>query len=87
MSVRFNMIANKIGMQNTRWARLTIILFGLWTMATSFVCFEKPDFLNLTIGIMGLFMFLDPQQMKQSYLRMLVYVLPVSQVYDAVWLY
>jgi len=36
---------------------------------------------------MGLFMFLDPQQMKQSYLRMLVYILPVSEIYDGIWLY
>jgi len=28
---------------------------------------------------------LDPQQIKQSYLRMIVYVLPASWVYDLVW--
>ena len=38
-NVKFNMVANSIGMKNTRWGRLTIILFGLWTVATSFVCF------------------------------------------------
>lgn len=38
-NVKFNMVANSIGMKNTRWGRLTIILFGLWTIATSFVCF------------------------------------------------
>jgi len=61
LQTTFNMIATRIGMKDTRWARLTIILFGIWTMATAFVCFEKADFLNLTLGIIGLFMFLDPQ--------------------------
>jgi hypothetical protein len=44
------------------------------------------SFFQLTIGIMGLFIFLDPQQMKQSYLRLLTYSLPLSQVYDMVWI-
>lgn len=36
---------------------------------------------------MGLFLFLDPQQIKQSYLRLLVYVMPLSELYDCFWLY
>ena len=73
-NITFNMVANKMGLKNTRWARLTIILFGLYAVLTCIVCFEKPDFLNvsifhfvfilfiqLTISIMGLHLFLDPQ--------------------------
>lgn len=87
LGMKFGLFANNLGMKNTRWGRLTIILFGLWAMFTAFVCFEKPDFLNLTIAILGLFIFLDPQQMKQSYLRMLVYIMPLSWLYDGLWLY
>jgi hypothetical protein len=47
--------------KDTKWAKAAIYMFGLWNVVTCFVCFEKPDFLNLTIGIMGLFLFLDPQ--------------------------
>jgi hypothetical protein len=78
LNVRFNMIAGSVGMRHTRWARLTIILFGLWTLGTSFLCFQKPDFLNLTVGICGLFILLDPQMLKASYLRLLVAVIPVT---------
>ena len=60
LNIKFNMIAGKMGLSNTRWARVTIIMFGLWTICTSLVCFQKPDFLNLTIAIMGLLILLDP---------------------------
>lgn len=81
------MIAGNMGMRNTRWARLTIIMFGLWTILTGICCFQKPDFLNLTIGMMGLFIMLDPQQLKASYLRLLIFSLPVTQINDLVWIY
>jgi hypothetical protein len=48
-NITFNMVANKMGLKNTRWARLTIILFGLYAVLTCIVCFEKPDFLNVSI--------------------------------------
>lgn len=56
-------------------------------MATSLVCFEKPDFLNLTMGAVGMLLMVDPQQIRQSYLRLLMVMLGVSQLYDLVWLY
>lgn len=65
MSTNFNMAVSGMGLgKDTKWGKAAIYMFGIWTIATSFVCFEKPDFLNLTIGIMGLFLFLDPQQVK-----------------------
>ena len=36
---------------------------------------------------MGLHLFLDPQNMKQSYLRLLTAAIPLSQIYDLLWLY
>ena len=46
---RFNQVTNQLGMRDTKWGRLTIILFGFWTIATSFTCFQKPDFLNVSM--------------------------------------
>lgn len=57
---KFNAITNNLGMKNTRWGRLTITMFGIWSILTSITCFQKADFLNLTIAIIGLMMFLDP---------------------------
>ena len=49
-----------LGMHNTRWGRAAILMFGLWAVLTTYVCFERADFLNLTVAILGLFMLLDP---------------------------
>jgi len=60
LKVKFNMIANGLGLKNTKWARVAIIFYAFWAFLTCFVCFEKPDFLNLTFAILGLFLLLDP---------------------------
>ena len=39
LNVQFNMVAGNLGLRNTRWARLTIIMFGLWTILTGICCF------------------------------------------------
>jgi len=85
-SVKFNIMASKMGLRDTQWGRLAIIMFALWCLCTCFVCFQKPDFLNLTIGVVGLFLLLDPQSIKQSYLRLLTLALPFSMPYDIIWL-
>jgi len=72
LNAQFNFVANAIGLKNTKWGKLSIYMFGLWSLMTSFVCFQKADFLNLTMAILGLFMLLDPQQIKYSYLRLMV---------------
>lgn len=55
-------------------------------MLTCLCCFEKADFLNLTFAILGLLLFLDPQRMKYSYLRLMVAVFPLTYIYDIFWL-
>jgi hypothetical protein len=48
MNVKFNTVAGSMGLRNTQWGKATIYMFGLWTIGSSFVCFEKPDFLNVS---------------------------------------
>ena len=64
MNQNFNFVAGTLGIREWRWGRLTVILFSFWTIMTCLVCFMKPDFLNLTLGVVGLFILLDPQQIK-----------------------
>ena len=87
MNVKFNILTGNMGLKDTKWAQTSIYLFGVWTLLTAIVCFEKPDFLNLTIGCVGMFLMLDPQNIKNSYLRMIVLSLAVSEVYDLLWLF
>ena len=96
LNQRFNLMGGTLGLRDTRWANCAIYLFAAWTAATCIVCFEKADFLNvstndsdalqLTIGLVGLMLFLDPQSIKQSYLRALTFTMPVSLIYDLIWL-
>ena len=69
-------------------------MFGIWAIATTYVCFQRPDYVNvsfifviiqLTTSIMGLFLFLDPQQMKKSYLRSILVFLILTEVFDILW--
>lgn len=85
-SLQFNLVVAKMGFRDTQWGRLAIIMFALWCVSICFVCFYKADFLNLTIGVVGLYLLLDPQTIKFSYLRLLIFSLPLSMVYDVVWL-
>lgn len=86
LSLKFNLVVAKMGFRDTQWGRLAIIMFAIWCLCTCFVCFQKPDFLNLTLGVMGLYQMLDPQCIKQSYLRLLTFALPPSMIYDLMWI-
>ena len=48
MNVKFNQVAGNMGLRNTQWGKTSIYMFGLWTIMTSFICFEKADFLNVS---------------------------------------
>jgi hypothetical protein len=48
LNVKFNNVTGRMGLRNTQWGKATIYMFGMWTIGTSFVCFEKPDFLNVS---------------------------------------
>ena len=85
-SLQFNLVVAKMGFRDTQWGRLAIIMFAIWCVSICFVCFYKADFLNLTIGVVGLYLLLDPQTIKFSYLRLLIFALPLSMIYDVVWL-
>jgi hypothetical protein len=52
MSTNFNMAVSGMGLgKDTKWGKAAIYMFGIWTIATSFVCFEKPDFLNVSTDL------------------------------------
>ena len=39
MNTKFNMWTSSFGWRDTKWGKVAIYGFGLWTIATSFVCF------------------------------------------------
>lgn len=86
LNQQFNAVTNTLGMRQTQWGRLTIFMFAMWSVLTSITCFQKADFLNQTLAVLGLSIFLDPQKIKQSYLRLMVVATGLTYVYDIFWI-
>lgn len=87
LSNKYNIILAKMGFRDTKWGRVSIIMFAIWTLFTCFICFEKADFLNLTLGVMGLYQMLDPQNIRLSYIRLITFALPYTMLYDVIWIF
>lgn len=50
LSNKYNIILAKMGFRDTKWGRVSIIMFAIWTLFTCFICFEKADFLNVSLN-------------------------------------
>ena len=57
----------------------------LYLILTMISCFERPDFLNLTVS--GMAILIVTNSFSRVMFRVLVMGLVVSSVYDVVWLY
>lgn len=86
LNEKFNAATNLMGLRQTKWGKVTIIMFAFWSILTSICCFEKADMLNQTVAILGLMIMLDPQRIRQSYLRSIVAIMPLTYVYDIFWI-
>lgn len=87
LNQKFNAVSNGMGMKDTKWGRLTILMFAFWSLLTALCCFEKADLLNQTIAVNGLMIMIDPQRIKQSYLRLIVALMPLTYAYDLFWVF
>ena len=56
-------------------------------MLTLLVMFLRPDFLNLTICMMGLFLMFNLDRVSRGKFRVLVLGVVLSMVYDGLWFY
>ena len=78
-------IALKYGYDNVPWFMLTWWVLWIYTVLTLLVMFLRPDFLNLTICVVGLYMMFNTDRITKNKFRMLVLGVLVSIVYDIVW--
>jgi hypothetical protein len=53
MNLHFNIVTSKMGMKETKWGAIALYMFLLWALLTCLVCFEKPDFLNVSFFLMS----------------------------------
>ena len=67
------------------WFKLTWVLLWLYTGLTILVMFLRPDFINLTICIVGLYMMFHTDRITKTKFRFLVLGIFISWFYDVAW--
>jgi len=82
-----NNLALKYGYDSVPWFALTWWVLWIYTILTLLVMFLRPDFLNLTICIIGLYMMFNTDRITKNKFRMLVFGVALSIVYDLVWFF
>jgi hypothetical protein len=69
-----------------RWELATLVSNSVLIILALLAMFERPDFVNLMIGIVGLIFFFNHTNSWLSYKWLAIAVL-LSQLYDFVWMY
>lgn len=59
----------------------------MYTGVTNLVLFYRPDFINLTVCIIALYMMFNTDRITRTRFRMLVLGIIISIIYDLIWLY
>src|SRR5271154_4451071 len=80
-------LASKAGYDQVPWFQLTWWVLWFYTVLTLLVMFLRPDFLNLTICIVGLYMMFNIDLISKGKLRVLVVGVLLSLIYDLIWFY
>jgi len=80
-------LAVKAGLDTVPWFQLTWWLLWIYTCLTLFGMFLRPDFLNLTVCVVGIYMMFNLDIITKTKFRLLVLGIFLSQIYDALWLY
>jgi hypothetical protein len=80
-------LAKRAGYDLVPWFQLTWWVLWIYTFLTLFVMFLRPDFLNLTICLVGIYMMFTIEIVSKGKFRMLVVGVILSLLYDAAWFY
>jgi hypothetical protein len=75
----------KYGYESVPWFQLTWYVLWIYTALTLLTMFLRPDFLNLTICLVGLYMMFNTDRITKLKFRMLVLGVAISIVYDLIW--
>jgi hypothetical protein len=80
-------MARKVGYNEVPWIPLTHYLIWAYTVLTIFVMFLRPDFLNLTICLVGSYILDNENLRTKGKFRVLVLAIFISLIYDFIWFY
>jgi hypothetical protein len=77
--------AQRAGYESVPWFRVTWVILWIYTVLTILVLFHRPDFINLTICIIALYMMFNTERITRSTFRGLVLCIFISLLYDLLW--
>ena len=80
-------IARRVGYDSGPWFQLTWWVLWIYTLLTLLVMFLRPDFLNLTVCIIGIYMMFSIDTISKGKFRMLVLGVLISIFYDLAWFF
>lgn len=86
MSKKVETYLSKRGVNPIKWARATFVLTIIFTIITCLACFYKPDFLNLTVCTVAIYILSNAQDSQQKHFRYLIFGTVLSFVYDLIWI-
>lgn len=85
VDVVINKFARRAGYESVPWFTLTWMLLWLYTILTLFVMMSRPDFFNLTICTVGLYMMFHTERISKLRFKMLVVGIFITLIYDVIW--
>jgi hypothetical protein len=80
-------LARKVGYSEVPWVPLSHYLIWAYTVLTLFVMFLRPDFLNLTICLVGSYILDNESVRSKGKFRVLVLAIFLSLIYDFIWFF
>ena len=80
-----NNLAKKYGYESVPWFKLTWWLLWIYTLLTVLVMFFRPDFINMTVCIVAIYMMFNTDRISKGKFKMLVFGIILSLVYDIAW--
>jgi hypothetical protein len=79
-------LANKLGFEAVPWFSVTKYVLYAYSMMTFLICFERADFLNITIIAAAFHMLMHPKHVRRWTFRTLLYATILTFLYDLFWL-
>lgn len=85
VDVVINAFAKKAGYDSVPWFTLTWVVIWIYTVLTLFVMMNRPDFFNLTICTVALYMMFNTDRITKTRFKILVFGIFITLIYDFVW--
>jgi hypothetical protein len=67
------------------WLKVTWAILWLYTFFTILVLFFRPDFINLTVCVVALYMMFNTDRITRFRFRLLVLGIIITLIYDVIW--